>query len=180
MNGLPRSVFLVCLCGLAVVLGAAALAWACVPQGSLVVNPSAGPGGAQATVTGRGLNPGPVDIRWDGAGADRPRLATAVGPDFNNVPITIPADTPGYHYVVAVGPNPDPEHTNHNSAVAPFCISAPGTDCGGQPSTGSTPTGSSNRARAIAKCKKRYRGGSRRAVSKRKACIRRAQRRYRA
>lgn len=88
---------------LAVMVGAAAIAWACTPQAIIYLGPSStGPAGSTITVTGKGFIPGPVEIRMD-SGAP---LATATGPDFS-VPVRIPAAKPGVYYVNAVAYAPD-------------------------------------------------------------------------
>ena len=128
-------------------------------------------------MSGRVIAPGPVRIGWDGA--DR-TIATAVadaGGAFEapiRIPTGVPDGTPGYHYVIVTGSSTNPAHdTNHNSAVTPFCVTGRGVRCDAAGTT-------SRRARAISRCKRRYRGGSRSAKKKRAACIRRAKRRYRA
>jgi len=98
---------------LAVVVGAAALAWACTPQAYLYLSPSsiapsaapggtASPAGATVTVTGKGFVPGPVAIHLDSG----PALATATGPDFS-IQVQLPAMAAGVHYLRGVAYQPD-------------------------------------------------------------------------
>lgn len=88
---------------LSVLVGAAAVAWACTPQAIIYLGPSStGPAGATITVTGKGFVPGPVEIRVDSGRL----LATATGPDFS-VRVRIPATEPGVYYVNAVANKPD-------------------------------------------------------------------------
>lgn len=86
---------------LGVILGGASLASACVPQPNLVVvQPrSSGPPGSEVIVEGVGLDPGPAEVRWNGAGG--PLLAEASGPSFS-VPVKIPEALPGLYTVVVV------------------------------------------------------------------------------
>ena len=174
-KGWPRRI---CLGGFAVLLfvvAAASLAWACVPQADYFgVSPAAGPPGTDATVTGRGFPEGQFEIRWDsGQGA---LLATVNGPEFS-VPVRIPAAASGLHYVTVVGTG---VHAAHGTGAAPFEVTGASP---GQPAT-TYPAPSTGdlrlkRARAIARCKRRYRRRSRSASKKRAACIRRAKKRYR-
>jgi hypothetical protein len=161
--------------GLVLVVAAASLAWACVPQADYFgVSPASGPPGTDATVTGRGFPEGQFEIRWDSSqGA---LLATANGPEFS-VPVKIPAASPGVHYVTVVGTG---AHAAHGTGTAPFEVTGASP---GQPATGypAPSTGSLRlkRARAIARCKRRYRRRSASARRKRAVCIRRAKKRYR-
>ncbi len=160
----------------AVVLSAASLAWACVPQAdSFSVSPSSGPAGTKATVTGRGFPSGALfEIHWDSK--DGPLLASVMGPDFS-VPVTIPSAAPGVHYVTAVGTG---EHASHGTGSTAFEVIAAS---GGPPSSGQKPSApvAAKRAKAIARCKRKYSARKvrtatrkKRMARKRKACIRRA------
>jgi hypothetical protein len=193
----PHRLLVASLAGLAVALTFAAVAWACVPQGSLSLNPDRGLAGANVLVSGSGFQAGTVDLRWDGASGTR-LGQSVVGADgsFRNVPIKIPdgaEGNPGFHYVVAVGQGINPgDHGTHNAGLAPFQIVAPGS--APPPGVGPGPATASRRAKAIARCKRAYRSRlrrarrvssrSRRASSRRKAkryyraCVRRAKRRY--
>jgi hypothetical protein len=88
----------------AVALGGA-VAWACVPQANLVtLSPrSSGPSGTEVTVEGLGLDPGPVEIRWNEA--DGPLLGEGSGPNLS-VPVTIPDAPEGLYIVVLLARQP--------------------------------------------------------------------------
>ena len=182
MNRRPRRLFAMGFSTLAVVLGAAALAWACVPSSPINVSPERGPAGTTVTVSSNNFPDGPVDITWDGT--QRLGTTTATSRAFSHS-VTTPADArPGVHYITA-RPASGGEHADHAQGTAPFEVT--GAAAGGPgagPGPGTTPgaptTTRSRRARAIAACKRRYRSRSRTAKRKRAACIRRAKRRYRA
>ncbi len=136
-----------------VVLGAASLASACVPQPNLVVvQPrSSGPSGTEVTVEGVGLDPSPTEIRWNSV--EGPLLGEAVGPSFS-VPVTIPEASPGLYTVVVVSRQSD--GGIGNTGTAAFQITEPGTaelvppppeDAGAPPTTAS-PTATSSTSAA--------------------------------
>jgi len=195
---LKRRILLGSIAAPAVVLTAVSLAWACVPQGSFILNPSEGAAGAQVAASGSGFESGPVEIRWESRTG--PILATATGPSFNNVSITIPANAePGVHYVSAANTG---EHATHGATAASFEVkgAAPPAEQPGAttpppsqqpapsppaPSPPADPVkqGPSPRAAAIKKCKRKYRtkgvksaSKKRRMTKKRNACIKRAKR----
>lgn len=195
---LPRRILLGSIAAPAVVLVAVSLAWACVPQGSFTLNPTEGAAGSQVSASGRGFEVGTVEIRWESRTG--PILATTTGPDFNNVPITIPASAePGVHYVSAANTG---EHGDHSATAASFEVkgAAPPAEQPGAttpppsqqpapsppaPSPPADPVkqGPSPRAAAIKKCKRKYRvkgvksaSKKRRMTKKRKACLKRAKR----
>lgn len=105
---------------LGVVLASVSLAWACVPQGSLSLTPTSGPGGSTVTAKVSGFPAdSTVEIRWGSrTGAV---LHTGTGPSFS-APITIPSAAPGVHYVSASMAG---EHQDHSATVAAFQITAP-------------------------------------------------------
>ena len=159
---------------LAVVLGAAALAWACVPAAGFTLSPNRGPAGATVTATASGFpnDVRDVEIRW----ADDNRVLSTVatqpqgeqGRGFTTS-VTIPADAaPGVHFVIAK-PTCEGHECVHGAGRAAYEVPS---------SPSSAPGGSSARARAIARCKRRYRGRTRSARRKQRACIARAKKRY--
>ena len=195
---LSRRILLGSVAAPAVVLVAVSLAWACVPQGSLILNPTKGPAGSQVMASGNGFPADTVEIRW--GSRTGPLLATTQGPAFNNVPITIPGTaTAGVHYVNASGLG---EHGEHSATDASFEIPAGSTPPGSQgppggqqpgpggqqpapggqqPTPVTPPAGKSRRAKAIARCKRKYsakrantRSKRRRLAKRRKACLRKA------
>lgn len=122
-----------------VMLGAASFAWACTTQAFVSgLSPEFGPSGTRVTVTGERFTPGPVQVRWNGTNG--PVLATTNGPNFS-VTITIPAATPDFYTILAVG--------TEGRAPATFEVTpASATESGGfrsSPTSGSstTPSGSS-------------------------------------
>ena len=175
MNDRLRRITVVSLGAVGILLAAAAVARACVPMGVVTVQPNSGPVGTRALVSGRGFQPGPLKIQWN---PDGPVLNTTVADErgtFNNVPMTVPPDRVcRVHYVIVSGTDASP-HGTHNSGDAVFHITDPANpSC--QPATSWV---ASRRARAIRRCKQKYRGSSRTAKRKRAACIRTAKRRYR-
>lgn len=118
----------VAACGiLGVALGGASLASACVPQPNLVVlQPrSSGPPGTEVTVEGVGLDPGPAEVRWNGAGG--PLLGEATGPSFS-VPVKIPEASPGLYIVVVVSRQPG--GGIGNTGTVGFQVTGRGTEPG--------------------------------------------------
>ena len=202
---LSRRILLGSIAAPAVVLAVVSLAWACVPQGAFNVNPNKGPAGSQVAASGSNFPAGnTIEIRW--GSRTGPILATATGPAFSNVPITIPASAPqGIHFISASGTG---EHADHSATDVSFEVTAqstppPGPPGGQQPPPGgqppppggqppgpggqqptppvTPPNGSSRRARAIARCNRKYSArrartpAKRRRLSKqRKACLRKA------
>jgi hypothetical protein len=170
----------------ALVLTSASLAWACLPQAIYTVSPSKGASGTTATASGSGFPAGPVQIRWESSTGQV--LATAVGPNFS-VSITIPADTPGTHYVIA-GEAPNvktaPFEVTGTPAPPPGPAQPPPAATGQQPSSATLTlpqTGGSPRAKAIATCERKYNSRrartaakKRRLAKKRKACSKAAKR----
>ena len=187
MNGRLRRLFAAGFSALAVVLGAAALAWACVPSSTLNVSPDRGPAGTTVTVSSSEFQQdGPVQILWDGN--RQLGTTTAVNRSFSTTVATPSDASPGVHYITARSAAGG-EHAQHGQGTAPFEVTGaaaggPGAGTGASPGAGTTPgaptTTRSRRARAIAACKRRYRSRSRASKRKRAACIRRAKRRYRA
>ena len=192
---LKRRILLGSIAAPAVVLAAVSLAWACVPQGSFILNPSEGAAGAQVAASGNGFESGPVEIRWESRTG--PILARATGPSFNNVSITIPANAePGVHYVSAANTG---EHGDHSATAASFEVKGaapPPPPAATSPPPAQQPApnppappadpgraGPSPRAVAIKKCKRKYSvkgvksaSKKRRMTKKRNACIKRAKR----
>ena len=183
MKARPHRTALSIVAPVAALLAAAALAWACVPAGNLSLSPQSGPPGTTVTATGSGFPNGNVEIRWPGGRLLR--TVAAPGGSFSTT-FAIPADaSPQEHYVTAspAGCETRDEHACHGSGVAPFRVTggspSPSTGAPAQGGAPGAPT-TSARARAIARCKKRYRGNSRRAKVRRKSCIAKARRRHRA
>lgn len=177
-----RRILLVGLGALAVMLGAATLAWACVPGPGFSVGPNAGPAGSSATAWGSGFRDRPVEIRWNSEAG--PVLAAGTPQNGSlSLPITIPGNAPpGVHYVVSryAGCTPVQHECHGGAGVAPFCVTPHPCANAAGPNPSITPSANARkRARAVARCKRRYRGRSRRATRKRNACIRRAKKRYR-
>jgi len=190
---LTRRILLGSIAAPAVVLTAVSLAWACVPQASFVLNPTEGAAGAQVAASGSDFESGPVELRWESRTG--PILATATGPSFNNVSITIPANAePGVHYVSAANTG---EHATHGATAASFEVKGaapPPAATSPPPAQQPAPnppappadpgnTGPSPRAVAIKKCKRKYSvkgvksaSKKRRMTKKRNACIKRAKR----
>lgn len=205
-----RRIFIVSVGVLAVLLAAVSLAWACVPQGSFAVSPSGGDPGAMVTARGSGFpRDETVEIRWESRTG--PLLGTVQGPEFTGMSVQIPVSaSPGVHYISASVAG---EHGTHSAAATPFEVNGQptGGDPGGgapppapspqpapspgaqpgvppkQPSTippgTTTPNPAAKRAKAVAKCKRRYSprsarttGQKRRLARKRRACIKRAKR----
>jgi len=189
----------------AVVLAAASLAWACVPQGGFTLNPTEGAAGSRVAASGSGFEAGqPVEIRWESRTG--PILATTTGPAFNNVPITIPADAaPGVHFISAANTG---EHGDHSATAASFEVTAaaqeppvtptpqpapaapapaptppPAPSTPNDPPQQGTKRGTSPRAAALKRCTRKYSvkrvksaSKRKRLVKKRKACVRKAKR----
>lgn len=77
----------------------AAMAWACVPQPLVAIQPRAsGPAGSQVTVQASAVN-GDVELRWNGI--QGPELGKATGPSFS-LPVTIPQAPEGLYAIIAV------------------------------------------------------------------------------
>ncbi len=198
---LSRRILLGSIAAPAVALAAVSLAWACVPQGSFNINPNQGAAGSQVAASGSGFESGPVEIRWESRTG--PLLATATGPSFSNVSVTIPASAePGIHYLSAANTG---EHADHSATAVSFEVTgaaapqpgAPPPPSGQAPAPSApapnspaptTPAapvnqGPSRRTVAIRRCKRRFsvtgvKSAARRQriMRRRRACIRRARR----
>lgn len=108
----------------AVVLGGAAVSWACTGQGSIMLSPGAGPAGAVVTVRGTGFGANPVEIRWGSASSTAPLLGTAPSGNFA-VDVKIPDARSGVYYVVAVPSAPAEGTTERAPGSASYTVTAP-------------------------------------------------------
>lgn len=100
---------------LAVPLAVASLAWACVPRGTVTVEPASAPSGSSITVTATGFpRDTPIDVRWNGQ--DGPRLTTGTGPAFT-AQVTVPRVAAGAYVISAATMD---EHASHSEGLAPF------------------------------------------------------------
>lgn len=102
---LARRGRLLCLATAALALGAAAMAWACVPGSYLHAGPTFGAPGSSFTITGQEFDGGSVEIRW---GSDSgPLLASAQAAAFS-VSVQVPANAAdGVYLVFALTRNAD-------------------------------------------------------------------------
>jgi hypothetical protein len=97
--------FLGGLVGIVVLVGGGAIAtgsvaWACVPQPYIVVQPRAsGPAGAQVDVVGDNFERGSAEIRWNGLNGEL--LGKANGPTFS-LTVTVPDDEEGLYSLIAI------------------------------------------------------------------------------
>lgn len=109
-------------CIIVLVFGTA-VAFACVPQANLVtLQPdSSGPAGSEVTLNAVNVDPGPAEVRWNGA--DGQLLAEGEGPNFS-VPVKIPEVATGLYTVVVISRQPN--GAIGNSATVPFQVTAPG------------------------------------------------------
>ncbi len=191
---LGRRVLLGSIVVVSVVLTAVSLAWA-APVFS--VSPQKGPAGTTVQATGSGFPPGPVEIRWGSHHGTL--LETASGPDFS-VQVTIPPAAPGTYGIDAA---PADEHASASEVSAAFEVTGTSTPPGGEPppagggqpppsspvqlpsSNALPPEGASKgaRAKAVARCKRRYaarrastRAKRQRLARKKRTCLRRAKR----
>jgi Ca2+-binding RTX toxin-like protein len=116
------------IAAVAVALVGAALAWACVPQGSVSLNPTSGAAGTSVTAAVSGFPPGSeVVLRWDRLNGQT--LGGGNGPGFTTT-VSIPSDAaPGNHIIVAAT---NDEHAEHSATAAAFTI--PGAQTGTPPS----------------------------------------------
>lgn len=133
----------------AVMLAAATVAWACVPQPRLItLQPrSSGPAGSPVTVAALGFDPGRAEIRWNAG--DGELLGTANGPDFS-VGVTVPQVAEGLYHVVVLARSPGGEIGNTSTVsfevtgeggAAAGASSPPVSQPRGEPvSTSSSPT----------------------------------------
>lgn len=133
----------------AVMLAAATVAWACVPQPRLItLQPrSSGPAGSAVTVAALGFDPGRAEVRWNAG--DGELLGTANGPDFS-VGVTIPQVAEGLYHVVVLARSPGGEIGNTSTVsfevtgeagAAAGASSPPASQPRGEPvSTSSSPT----------------------------------------
>lgn len=114
------------LCALALAglaLTGVGLAWACSPNANISVGGptgASGPAGSPATVRGSAFDAGSVVVHWNSASG--PVLATLQGASWSTA-ITIPDDSPGLHYVVAIGHDAGGAVAGQASAL--FEITAP-------------------------------------------------------
>lgn len=128
-----------------VMIGVAAVAWACTEAATVSLTPHSGPVGSTTTVAGKSFESGPVSVRWGNESG--PELAAAQGPNFA-VSISIPNDAVQgeSYYVTAV-------QTSGNGVewkkVAVFTVST-SQSASGQGSGGDavSPGGSEEEARA--------------------------------
>lgn len=85
-------------------VGVAAVAWACVPQPYLVVQPRAsGAVGDEVEVVGENFDPGPVEVRWNAL--DGELLGKAAGPSFA-AKVIVPEDEAGLYSLLAISRGP--------------------------------------------------------------------------
>lgn len=108
----------------AVVLGGAAVSWACTGQGSIMLSPAGGPAGTVVTVKGTGFGANSVDIRWGSASSTAPLLGTAPSGNFA-VDVKIPDARSGVYYVVAVPSAPAEGTTERAPGSAAFTVTEP-------------------------------------------------------
>jgi hypothetical protein len=99
MNAARTRVGLACFSAAALVLGGAALSWACTPQAYITISPNSGAPGSSATVKGEHFANAPVQIRWGSASG--PVIGDGDGPSFTEA-VAIPNVEEGVYYVVAV------------------------------------------------------------------------------
>ncbi len=119
------------LAALAAALLAASVAWGCIPQPLISVQPrSSGPAGSQVTVEGLAISGG-AEIRWNSV--EGPRLATASGPHFS-VPVTIPQAPEGLYTVIVVERTPNGDLGS--SGRAAFLVTPAGTGAGPEAPSG--------------------------------------------
>lgn len=125
----------------ALVLGGAALAWACgaqagiknSPNTGMSGNPQTGKGGTTFTVSGTNFREGPVEVHWNSVSG--PLLGTATGPSFS-ISVTVPAgQAEGTYYVVAfqenVGSPSDPFTVTGVAQASSSSSSSSGGDSAG-------------------------------------------------
>ena len=145
----------------------AAVAWACVPQATVSIQPTSGPSGTQATMSGSGWADRPVELRWGTARG--PLLAETRGPSFS-VPVTIPQAADGVHQVMATQRFPD--HDFHRVAMFEVRSSPPPSNA---PSARTPGRCSKLKGKRRSACVRRKCGRLRGA--RRRACVRRVTRR---
>ena len=103
---------------LAPLVCAASVAWACVPQGLLVLSPAGWGAGSQSMATVSAFPDGEtVELRWDSLTG--PVLDSGTGPAFAKA-ITIPANAAGGSHIVIAAVTG--EHADHSAARATFTI----------------------------------------------------------
>jgi len=107
----------------AVVLGGAAVTWACTGQGSIMLSPASGPSGTVVTVKGTGFGANPVEVRWGSASSTSPLLGTAPSGNFA-IDVKVPDAPSGVYYIVAV-PTTTPEGTERAPGSAAFTVTVP-------------------------------------------------------
>lgn len=100
------------------------IAQACSVSTFFKVSPAAGAAGSQVSLFGGAFAPAPVDVFWSTASGQLggAPLITIAGPDFSNVPLSIPATaTPGFYWLVATdnaGPIQSVSQPFHVTAAA--------------------------------------------------------------
>lgn len=121
-----------------VVLMAASVAWACIPQPRLItLQPRAsGPAGTKVTVAALGFDPGRAEIRWNAG--DGELLGTANGPEFS-VEVIIPDSDVGLYQMVVLARSASGEIGNTNTVS--FEVTGEGESAGTPPSPTQPPGG---------------------------------------
>jgi len=116
-----RRIYVGLLGVLAAPLTVVSLAWACVPRGTLEVNPASAPSGSTVTVVAAGFPKEiPIDLRWNGVSGQR--LGGGMGPAFT-VEVAVPAVAAG-SYVIS-GSTAD-EHASHSEGRVAFEVTGSG------------------------------------------------------
>lgn len=119
---ISRRIYVAVLGVLAVPLTAVSLAWACVPRGTVAVDPANAPSGSTVMVTATGFpREIPAVVRWNGISGQR--LGGGVGPNFT-AEVTVPRVAAG-SYVISV--STDDEHASHSEGKIAFEITGSGT-----------------------------------------------------
>ncbi len=116
-----RRIYIGLLGVLAVPFTVVSLAWACVPGGTVVVNPASAPSGSTVSVTASGFpSTIPVDVRWNGLSGQR--LGGGVGPAFT-VEIAVPRVAAGAYVISASTAD---EHASHSEGRVAFEVTGSG------------------------------------------------------
>lgn len=105
---------------LAVPLTVAAVAYACVPAGSVTVSPESAPSGSTVTVTASNFPTQEVALYWNGL--DGPKLAEGMGPRFT-AQVRVPNVAAGAYVISAAVTD---EHASHSEGRAPFEVTGSG------------------------------------------------------
>ncbi|HVL28928.1 MAG TPA: hypothetical protein VM390_12320 [Acidimicrobiales bacterium] len=93
---------LAAILGVAALLGAAGLAWACTNFATLNLSGAAGPAGAEVVATGQHAQPNvPVALRWNSRSAPVVATATPDGAGAYQVPVRVPATASGVQVLLA-------------------------------------------------------------------------------